>query len=38
MLEMAKLVEGLNCRLGKTLEQAAKARRKLRRHAIVAQD
>jgi hypothetical protein len=38
MLEMAKLVEGLNCRLGETLEQASKARRKLRRHAIVAQD
>jgi len=36
MLEMAKLVEGLNCRLGQTLELACAARCKLRRHAIVA--
>jgi len=36
MLEMAKLVEELNCRLGKTLEHACVAGRKLRRHAKVA--
>ena len=36
MLEMAKLVEGLNCRLGKTLEHACVAGHKLRRHAKVA--
>jgi hypothetical protein len=38
MLEMAKLVEGLNCRLGQTLEQACTAGRRLRRHALVAHD
>jgi hypothetical protein len=36
MLEMAQLVEGLNCGLGQTLEQGCTAGRKLRRHAMVA--
>jgi hypothetical protein len=38
MLEMAKLVEGLNCRLGQTLEQACTSGRRLHRHALVAHD
>jgi hypothetical protein len=36
MLEMAKLVDGLNRRLGQTLEHTCAAGCKLRRHAIVA--
>ena len=37
MKEMAKLVENLNSGLGKALEQACAAGRKLRGHAVVAQ-